>query len=81
MDLKVHWRYFADDPKLYRIIETSIKMLKFYRRVSILSQTDLNLGYLSTSKCTVHLGRGDCNIYILYDQALGALHPHQNKKI
>ena len=72
--LKSTLEMFADDSKLYRIIETP-------RDVEIL-QEDLNfisnwsklwLLEFNTLKCTViHFGRGNHNTYTLYDQALGA---------
>ena len=65
---------FADDSKLYRIIQTPEDVNILQEDLNFISNwSRLWLLKFNTLKCTViHLGRGNHNTYTLYDQASGA---------
>ena len=65
---------FADDSKLYRIIQTPQDVNILQEDLNFISNwSRLWLLKFNTLKCTViHLGRGNHNTYTLYDQASGA---------
>ena len=72
--LKSILEMFADDSKLYRIIETPRDVEILQEDLSFISNwSKLWLLKFNTFKCTViHLGSGDHITYTLYDQASGA---------
>ena len=63
---------FADDSKLYRIIQTPQDVKILQEDLNFISNwSRLWLLKFNTLKCTViHLGRGNHYTYTLYDQAL-----------
>ena len=71
--LKSTLEMFADDSKLYRIIKTP-KDVEILQDLHFISKwSSLWLLKFNILKCTVmHLGRGDNNTYMLYEQASGA---------